>query len=106
MAEAVSLSADGLLHKESSGAALSLSALVASQAAFTQTYSTTTATVPAATAVAVATTSATNSSPYGFSQAQANAIVTGINAAIDDGLVNRKLINQIIDVLQAAGLAT
>jgi len=36
------------------------------------------------TAVAVATTAATNSSPYGFSQAQANAIVTNLNAAVAD----------------------
>ena len=36
------------------------------------------------TAAAVVTTAATNSSPYGFSQAQANAIVASINAAVVD----------------------
>lgn len=77
-----------------------------SPTAFTQTYSTTAVTVPAATAVAVDTTAATNSSPYGFAQAQADAIVTAVNALIADVLAVRKTQNSIIDILQAAGLAS
>lgn len=73
---------------------------------FTQTYSTASATVPAATAAAVATTAATNSSPYGYSQAQADAIKTAVNALIDDQLAIRKTQNSIIDALQAIGLVS
>ncbi|MGB8355777.1 MAG: hypothetical protein WCD79_17900 [Chthoniobacteraceae bacterium] len=36
------------------------------------------------TSATVATTTATNSSPYGYSQAQANAIVTELNAVVAD----------------------
>ena len=92
---------------------------------FTQTYSTTTATVPAVTySVYVVTTVATsvaktNSSPYGFSSGDADKVVTLVGAVptdlagiqvevaanAADILVNRKLINLLIDALQANGLA-
>jgi len=38
----------------------------------------------AATAVAVATTASTSTTPFGYSQAQADAIVTNLNALIVD----------------------
>ena len=71
--------------------------------AFTQTYSTSATTVPDATVEAVATTGATSSSPFGFAEAQANAIPTAINALAADVLALRKVINGIIDELQSAG---
>ena len=77
----------------------------ASQTTYTQTYSIGAATVPTATAVAVATTAATNVIPYGFAQAQADAIVTAVNALVADVLANRKLLNALIDDLQAAGIS-
>lgn len=46
------------------------------------------------TGVAVATTSATNSSPYGYSQAQANAIVTNVNATVTDVAALTARLNQ------------
>jgi hypothetical protein len=76
----------------------------ASPTAVTQTYSTADTTVAAATAANVATTAATNVSPYGYAQAQADAIPVAINALIADALVLRKVQNTIIDALQAAGI--
>jgi hypothetical protein len=73
--------------------------------AYTQTYSTPARVVPAATATAVATTAATNSSPYGFTQAQADALVAAVNALIVDVLALRKVNNALIDDLQSVGLA-
>lgn len=73
--------------------------------AYTQTFSTAARTVPAATAAAVATTAATNSSPYGYAQAQADAIVTALNATIVDVDALKKVVNSIIDDLQTLGLA-
>lgn len=40
--------------------------------------------LPTQTSVAVPTTAATNSTPYGFSQAQANDLVTTVNALVAD----------------------
>lgn len=77
----------------------------AQQAAYTQTYSTAARTVPNATAAAVVTTAATNVAPYGYSQAQADALVTAVNAAQDDILALKKLINALIDDSQALGFA-
>lgn len=71
---------------------------------YTQTYSTALRTVPNATVAAAATTSATNSSPYGFAQAQADAIPTNINALAVDVLALKKVITGLIDDLQAAGI--
>jgi hypothetical protein len=90
--------ASGVMFSELSGAVLA-------STTYTQTYATADTTVPTATAAAVATTAATNSSPYGFSQTQADAIVTNVNALVADSLQNRKLLNSIIDTLQALGLA-
>ena len=70
---------------------------------FTQTYSTADPVVPAATVEAVATTAATNSTPFGFSEAQANAIPVAINALAADVLALRKALNAVIDELQAVG---
>lgn len=47
--------------------------------------------VQAGTIAAVATTGATNSSPYGFAEAQANAIVANLNA-IRTALINKGII--------------
>ena len=60
---------------------------------FTQTYSTADPVVPAAT----------NSTPFGFSEAQANAIPVAINALAADVLALRKALNAVIDELQAVG---
>ncbi len=79
----------------------------ASPTAFTQTYATADTTVAAATVAAVATTAATQTVPFGYgSQAQADAIPVAINALTADVLQLRKLINKLIDIDQAAGLAS
>jgi len=78
---------------------------VIQQGAYTQTYATTARTVPNATAVSVATTAATNSSPYGYAQAQADAIPVAINALEADVVALKKVIGAIIDDLQAVGIA-
>lgn len=73
--------------------------------AYTQTYSTTSRTNPNATVSAVATTAATQTTPYGFTtQAQADAIPVAINANAADILATKKLLNAVIDDLQAAGV--
>ena len=73
--------------------------------AYTQTYATADTTVPAATVAAVATTGATTSTPYGYAgAAQADAIPVAINALTADVLALRKVINSLIDDLQAAGM--
>jgi hypothetical protein len=72
--------------------------------AFTQTYSTASHTHLALTAVAVATTAATNIAPYGYTTAaQADAIVTQLNALNTDVLDLKKVVNAIIDDGQALG---
>lgn len=74
--------------------------------AYTQTYATAARTVPNATATAVSTAGGTATSPFGYvTLAQANAIVTAVNALIDDALALRKTQTAIIDDLQAFGLA-
>lgn len=75
------------------------------QAAYTQTYSTAARTVPAATAAGVVTTAATNVAPYGFTQAQADALVAAVNADQADLLALKKVVNALIDDLQALLLA-
>lgn len=47
------------------------------------------------TSAAVATTSATNSSPYGFSQAQADALIVSHNAAVVDIAALTVLVNEL-----------
>lgn len=90
----------------------------------TQTYATAAATVPNATyadytVTTVATAVAkTNSTPYGFSSGDADKVVTalgaiptdlaGLNTAIvalaADVLALKKVVNQIVDDLQAASI--
>lgn len=77
----------------------------AGASAYTQTYETATRTHAAPVAAAVATTAATNVTPYGYAQAQANAIVTAVNALITDLANVKQLTNQILDDLQALNLA-
>lgn len=73
--------------------------------AYTQTYSTATKTHSNMTSAAVTTTAATNVSPYGYTtQAQADAIVTAINALRNDVINLKGVVNSLIDDLQAYGL--
>ncbi len=72
--------------------------------AYTQTYSTAARTVPNDTAVAVATDAATATVPYGYTQSQADAIVTGVNALLADLDATKKVLNSVIDDLQTYGL--
>lgn len=80
------------------------SAVLAKQSTYTQTYSTAVATVANNTSAAVATTAATNVAPYGYAQAQADAIVTAVNALQADVDNVKKVVNKIIDDLQANNL--
>lgn len=77
---------------------------VAQPSAYTQTYSTADKTHANPTATSVTTTSSTSTSPFGYTQAQADAIVTAINALIVDVADVKALANSIIDDLQALGL--
>ena len=79
-------------------------AVPASPTTYTQTYATAASTVPAATVAAVVTTAAGLAS-YGFTQAQADAIPVAVNALAADVLALKKVLTQIIDDLQAAGIA-
>lgn len=72
--------------------------------AYTQTFSTADKTHAARTSAATATTAATNVSPYGYSQAQADAIVTNLNAVRADLADTAAVLNSLIDDLQALGL--
>lgn len=72
--------------------------------AYTQTYSTTTKTHSNPTAAAVATTGAALTS-YGYTESQANAIVTAVNALVIDMVNVKSVLNAAIDDLQALGLA-
>jgi hypothetical protein len=60
--------------------------------------------VKAPVAAAVPTTAATNTSPYGFSQAQADALITAVNALIADLASDKQVLNAVIDELQARSL--
>jgi len=71
-------------------------------AAYTQTFSATARTHTDLTSNAVATTPATAVTPFGYSQAQADAITTAINATRVDVDALKKLVNAVIDDLQAA----
>lgn len=71
--------------------------------AFVQTYSTSSKTHAAPTGVSVATTGATAVTPFGYTTAaQANAIVTAINALIVDVANVKQVLNALIDDLQAS----
>lgn len=72
----------------------------------TQTYSTAEATHAAPTQTAVATTGATNITPYGYTTAaQANDVVTQLNAARVDILDLKQFVNSLADIVQATGAA-
>lgn len=80
-------------------------AQAARASAITQTYSTAARTVANDTAIDLVTTSATQTTPWGFgSQAQAEAIATQFNALRADVLALKKVVNAVIDDLQAYGL--
>lgn len=102
MAERVFLS-EGVLSTEHGTKVLATNIATAGPT-ITQTYSTTATTVPAMTAVTVVGTGSTSTTPFGYTQAQADAIVTNHNALIADVLNNTKLLNVIIDALQANGM--
>jgi hypothetical protein len=53
---------------------------------------------------AVATTAATDSTPFGYAEAQANAIVANLNAVRVDVLAVVTLVNQLRSDLVAMGL--
>lgn len=53
---------------------------------------------------AVAGTAATNSSPYGFAQSQADAIVTNINALRTDVIAIAALVDELRAAVVALGL--
>jgi hypothetical protein len=78
---------------------------VAQPSAFTQTYSTATKTHSNPTATSVATAASTNIAPFGYTTtAQADAIVTAINALIVDVANIKGVLNAVIDDGQAVGL--
>lgn len=58
----------------------------------------------ATSATAVASTAATNSSPYGFAQAQADAIVSSLNKVIVDEANTKATLAALIDELDKRGL--
>jgi len=58
----------------------------------------------AAASVAVATTAATSTTPFGYAQTQANAIVTNLNAVIADEANTKAVLSQLIDELIAKGV--
>lgn len=53
---------------------------------------------------ALATTAATNSSPYGFTQAQADGLIARVNALIVDNAAQTVLINELRAALAAKGI--
>lgn len=78
---------------------------VARASAYTQTFSTASRTVANNTSSAVATTASTNVAPFGYTtSAQADAIVTAINALRTDVDNAKKAINQVIDDMQTYGI--
>jgi hypothetical protein len=58
----------------------------------------------AATAASVAATAATSSSPFGYAQAQADAIVTNVNKLVTDEANTRAVLSALIDELSARGV--
>jgi hypothetical protein len=78
---------------------------VGKSSAYTLTYSTQARTVPAATVAAVATTGSTSTTPFGYSQAQADAIPVAINALAADVLALKKVIVALVADSQAVGIA-
>lgn len=77
----------------------------ATASAYTQTYATASKTVPAATAANVGVTAATTTTPWGFATStQADSVAVAVNATQADVLAVKKIVNALIDDLQAAGL--
>lgn len=76
----------------------------ASPTAVTQTYSTSTVTHAAPTTSTVSQVAATNVTPYGFNQTQANSIPVTLNALIADVANTKQVLNAVVDALQAEGL--
>jgi hypothetical protein len=77
----------------------------ASSAAYTQTYATASRTHSNLTSAAVATTAATDTAPFGYATAaQADAIVTAVNALRTDLANAKQVLNAVIDDLQSQGL--
>lgn len=78
----------------------------ASQAsAYTQTYATTTKTHANMTSATVATTASTNVTPFGYTTAaQADAIITAINALRNDVINLKGVVNAMIDDMQTYGV--
>lgn len=70
----------------------------------TQPTSANQAAVATTAITAVATTAATSSSPFGFTSAQANAILSAINSLITFEAADRVLVNQIRSDLVTLGL--
>jgi parallel beta-helix repeat protein len=78
---------------------------VSRPAAYTQTFATASRTHAARTSAATVTTTSTQTTPWGFStQAQANAIVTNLNAVRADLDSSAQVLNSLVDDLQANGL--
>lgn len=75
----------------------------ATETIFTQSSGAAQAAVTTTVGDAVDTTGATNSSPYGYAEAQANAIVTNVNALRVDTLALAALVNEMRSVLVARG---
>ncbi len=73
-------------------------------AAYTQTFATASRTHASPTATSVATTPATSSTPFGYSQAQADALVATVNALIVDLANVKQVLNAVIDDGQALNL--
>lgn len=71
---------------------------------YVQTFSTADRTHAARTSSAVVTTAATDTTPFGYSEAQANAIVAAVNAVRADLADTAALLNALIDDLQTLGL--
>ncbi len=76
---------------------------IAKPASYTQTFATADKTHAARTAIAVATDAAATSA-FGYTEAQANAIVTNLNALIVDVADTASLLNALLDDIQAYGL--
>ncbi len=100
---------DGICNAETlKVAGVSVLGGVASLTTYTQTYATASATVanatyvaPTVTGVATTTVTKTNSSPYGFSSGDADAVVTFLGAAPAAILsLNTQLVALAADVLQ------
>lgn len=79
-------------------------AAVARRAAYVQTYATALRTVNNPSAAAVSATASTNVGPYGYAQAQADAVLATINQLVLDTRELRQVLNSLIDDSQAIGI--